>query len=251
MKRIAFAAAFFLFLGSVGRVAAQVTINSFNFEGSPDWVEVVNNENYEVNFGDYSITDVAGNQIKKELFIPSRGNCVFDFSNRLNNDGDTIFLRKGEELVDCVAYGDSAGGHCERVGTSTENKPVSGCYSPTPPPTSEPTPTPTKTPTASPTPSLSPTKSATPTPTASTKATLASASILPTQSPFKTPIPPLEVTSAPTVLGLESENSNKGESATYGLPPIALIMIASGVGFFGFGIISLLRKLHDKGDQQT
>ena len=219
----------------------QIIINSFNSQGSPDWVEVVNNSQEEVNFNAYLVQDVVGNKIQKEVFIPPLGNCVFDFSNRLNNTGDVIFLYKGEEQIDCVLYGDGDEGSCERTTASVENKPDSSCYSPTPTP--EPTPEPTEPPTPSPTPA--PTKSPTPKPTASpTKKPSPSPSPTPSPSTTETPVSLAEATSTPTVLSVTDESPDSDKSSSAGPHPAAIIMIVAGIALSGFGIISLLRNLH-------
>ena len=231
-------------------LALQVLINSFNSQGSPDWVEVVNNSQEEVNFNDYLVRDVTGNKIQKEVFIPPLGNCVFDFSNRLNNTGDVIFLYKGEEQIDCVLYEDGNGGECEKVASgSADPKPPSVCYSPTPPPTPKPTDTPTPTPTRSPTPTPTPTKSATPKPTAiPTKKSTATPK--PTEAASPAPVPLSDATSTPQVMGLESESNRDANSST-NVPPVAIAMLAGGAAFMGLAGVSFWRARYNSSTAQS
>lgn len=157
----------FLFLLFPSKILAQVSIGKFYHLGSPDWVEIVNNTEDNINFSEYLILDVAGNRIDEEIIIPANGNCVFDYSNKLNKAGDTIFLQKSGEQIDCVKYLDGASGQCDDIKDPevSEEKPTSNCFVPTPKPTDTPTPKPTPTakPTSTPKPTIKPT--ATPRPT--------------------------------------------------------------------------------------
>lgn len=104
-------------------------ISNFSSNTTNDWVEVVNPTESEINFSEYFLTDVAGNKIEKDILIPAKGNCVFDWSNKLNNGGDTIFLQKKDTTqVDCVKYKDGAKGECANTRDPTETKPNTNCF---------------------------------------------------------------------------------------------------------------------------
>lgn len=171
-------------------VIAEVKINEIFSKPSPgvDWVEFYNDSNEPIDLSTYSLTDVAGNKITFSCLINPKGFITIDWQNNLNNNGDTIKLKNGEAIVDCVSYGDGANSSCEEqafnrlpapgynqslarikdgdnvwvaTSTSTKNEPNDGsskdsnaiCVNPTPSPTQTPSLTsiPTITPTITPT----------------------------------------------------------------------------------------------------
>ena len=167
--------------------SAQVVINEFSPLSSPDWVEVYNNSTESANLSTYKLQDAAGNILTLSGTILPSGFAAFDWSNRLNNDGDTFSLYKNSDVVMTVTYGGQGnvcipsslgsiawipdgGNTYDRLLTSTKNLTngisfTDPCPTPTPEPTSTSTATPTSIPTSTPTPTPTPTKTSTPTPT--------------------------------------------------------------------------------------
>jgi hypothetical protein len=213
-------------------VNAQLKIGRFYSPTTSDWLEIVNKTQEEINFADYLITDVSGNKLAKNVIIPTNGNCVFDYSNRLNKAGDTIFLKKGDTQIDCVKYGDAAGGVCSnsREPESDATKPDHNCFEPTPkpiqtsPPTS--TPSPTEVPTQNPTPSpqiLSSTTKPTPAAIAKTKP--------------KTPKPSQPAT---------TESGSVIEPNNYRKQMLAGGMVGLGVIFIGAAAFPFAKREYEK-----
>lgn len=136
----------FLFNPSVA--FADLKFGSFYPQGKPDWFEIINEEDTQINFSSYSVKDLAGNTVTKDISIPAKGNCIFEFQNRLNNGGDVLFLYKNDQQIDCFKYGDTEPSECQSVKDPPieESRPSSLCYEPTPEPTQTPTPKPTSTP---------------------------------------------------------------------------------------------------------
>ncbi|OGM11287.1 hypothetical protein A2W13_00985 [Candidatus Woesebacteria bacterium RBG_16_36_11] len=265
---------FFLFPTDV---SAQVVINEFSSADTSDWVEIFNNSDSNIDLSNYSLTDgsESGNVKTFMCTLSSKGFLVIDWSNKLNNTGDIIYLRNNEELKDCVSYGDGAGKLCEgresidlsvietnkfgaRVtdGTGVWNivslatkenpndrsvrDPSKICFTPTPIP--EPTQAPTSAPTSTPTPS--PTRTPTSTPTSTPK-------------PTKTPTPKPSIQSSPDVLGDTSTDSSGLsvneislglitptstpliESEKIGkIPPYSYFIAGGGVIFLGLAVYS-------------
>ncbi|MDP3955517.1 MAG: lamin tail domain-containing protein [bacterium] len=204
------ASAIFLFLAKT--VLAQVVINEFSSNNGTDWVEVYNTseESIDLSGSYYQLRDTSpsGNPKNLDCLLPDSGHFSVDWGNNLNNDGDRIVLLKGEQMIDCVAYGDGNGSVCEgkeqvdleklnpgEYGvrdpegsggwiktTSRTSAGSSECLTPAPTPTPTPTPRPTNIPTPTPTPKPpSPTpKPPTPTPRPTPKPT-------PTKMPTATP----------------------------------------------------------------
>lgn len=174
---------------STSRSFAALYINEFSSSSSDaDWIEIYNSDGVEVDLSNYIIKD-SSNSNKLELTgtIPANGFATFDWSDRLNNPGDTISLRlKDDEnnIIDQVTYGNGnllaptgsqTGGRNQdgqgswvifTAGTKGNSNNSSLVYStPTPNPTSTPTPNPTNTPTPNPTNTPTPKPTNTPTPT--------------------------------------------------------------------------------------
>ena len=167
--------------------SAQVVINEFSPLSSPDWVEVYNNSTESANLSTYKLQDAAGNILTLSGTILPSGFAAFDWSNRLNNDGDTFSLYKNSDVVMTVTYGGQGnvcipsslgsiawipdgGNTYDRLLVNTKELSnglsfTDPCPTPTPEPTSTSTATPTSIPTSTPTPTPTPTKTSTPTPT--------------------------------------------------------------------------------------
>ena len=177
--------------------SAGVVINEFSSNTSPDWVELFNTSDSSIDLTNYTLIDnsSSGNLKSFSCTLAPKGFAVVDWSNKLNNAGDTIHLKVGNEVVDCISYGDGNGATCpgkdavdletpnsNQVSTrstdggdwlisdsSTKDSPNDGsqklagavCAEPTP----TPTPTPTKTPKSTSTPKPTSLASQTPEPT--------------------------------------------------------------------------------------
>jgi len=174
--------AFFLVITLPSEILAQIVINEFSSAAGtssdpdwPDWVEIYHN-NIDVTL--YQLIDGTGN-IKNFLDADCAGNfCTVDWSNRLNNPGDTIklvLISLPDLPVDMLTYGESGDicapsegqtigrypdetgnfvkfvSHTKGLANTSSQNPCS-TPTPTPEPTSIPNPTSTPTSTESPTP---------------------------------------------------------------------------------------------------
>ncbi len=191
---------------------AALYINEFSSNSDPDWVEIYNSDSSSVDLSNYLLRD-STDANKQDLTgsIPGNGFVTFDWSNRLDNNGDTIrlvVLNEGgvENNVDQITYGSggtvaapasgqtagrSPDGSSNIVLLSSSSKGSSNnSATPVPTatsaPTNTPTPTPTPTPTKTPTPTPSPTSGPTATPT---KAPMSTAAPVLNLSPTDYPTP--------------------------------------------------------------
>jgi len=237
--------------------SAQVVINEFSPLSSPDWVEVYNNSTESANLSTYKLQDAAGNILTLSGTILPSGFAAFDWSNRLNNDGDTFSLYKNSDVVMTVTYGGQGnvcipsslgsiawipdgGNTYDRLLTSTKNLTngisfTDPCPTPTREPINTPTPTPTPTPTATPAPTAIPTKT-------------------PTASPTKSPTPKPAITSSPAstseelVLGIQNATSTPEvslqEETETGrkFPVFPVILIISGLLCIGGAIFAFVKN---------
>jgi len=186
-----------------GRVDAQALINEISSSTSPDWVEVYFYEGEDPNKFQLNDGSDSGNIRNLSEAVCVENICVVEWSNRLDNDGDTVILKNIEssEIIDQITYGGDGNVCCpgsgfsigriasldepfyptnvwERFytpskGISNKNSTLNPCPSPTPVPTNTqtPTPMPTITPvlTKMPTNTLTPTRQPTTAPTLSVK----------------------------------------------------------------------------------
>jgi len=88
-------------------ISGKIYINEFvsNSASESDWVEIYNPENYPYNLTGCILEDLAGNIRTLSGSLSAYGFAAFDWSNRLNNDGDTIYLSCGNITLDEVTYG--------------------------------------------------------------------------------------------------------------------------------------------------
>jgi hypothetical protein len=90
---------------------ANIVINEFvaNPSSCNDWVELYNPTGSDVSLDGWALND-STSQIKSlSGTINASGYRVFEVSNRLGMDDDTITLLNGTTVVDEVTYGDAAG----------------------------------------------------------------------------------------------------------------------------------------------
>jgi len=209
-----------LFLGLPKTVFAEIFINEFSSDTDPDWVEIYNSGPDQVDLSLYRLRDNTSSN-KLDLFgiIPSNSFATFDWSNRLNKDGDLIKLTliSNDTIVDDVAYGNvgtdvvsptsdqSAGRQNDGkegwviFGITTKGSTNN---------TSAPVPTPTLTPAPTTIPTNTPTPTKTPTPTPTTKPTSTPKVPTPTKIPTATPIK-LGPTASPILIANDVEESTR------------------------------------------
>ncbi len=252
------------------KVQASILINEAGTHSSPDWVEIINTGTASASLAGYQIRDAAANAIDLTGDIAGGEIKAFDFSNRLDNDGDTVKLvRVGESVsVDELSYGpntticapadesQSVGSKPDGSGTivrfassskaqSNNSSSTSSC----PAATGTPTPT-TAGSTATPTGTSTPTPTVTGTPTPSTVATKT-----PTSTPKKTPTPTVDdltptATPDPFLAGTSDDPTGTptpeisptvtpGTQSTRSAMPIiiAMLMVAAGLAIMAFVLV--------------
>lgn len=194
-----------IFLVSVRNSFAltDVVINEFSARpesNGSDWVEIYNNTLQTINIDGWVIRDSTDtNKIDLSGSICPTNHRKFDFSNRLNNDGDSIKLLDSESstspMDEITYFTDSIPEH--QIGQSTGREPQGSSTwqvftSPTPNNDEScnpsPSPSPSPSPTATPASQSSSTKKASPTPKTSA-------------TPKSTPAPTASETASPEVLG--------------------------------------------------
>jgi hypothetical protein len=251
------------------KVHASLLINEAGTHSSPDWVEIINTGTASASLVGYQIRDSAANSIDLSGDIAGGEIKAFDFSNRLDNDGDTVKLVKvGESVsVDELSYGpnaticapvdesqsvgskpDGSGTIVRFASSSKAQSNNSSATSSCPAATSTPTPTtagqsPTPTNTGTPTPTI------TNTPTPSTLATKT-----PTSTPKKTPTPTVDdltptATPDPFLAGTSDDPTGTPMPETPTPTPvmvnrrstmpiiIAMLMVAAGLAIMSFVLV--------------
>lgn len=190
-----FAFLFFLHFANPAFVAGLV-INEFSSASSSEWVEIYNSDeqtyslqNVVLFFDGTSVTQKVSfcdnDQISAKSFkLITRPSSSY----WLANSGDTLILKKEDDVIDSISYGSGQSLGAPTSSQSASRIPDGGswvlnnspspqgdeasfvCPTPTPTPTNSPTPTPTSTttPAATSTPSPTPTKTLTPTSTSNT-----------------------------------------------------------------------------------
>ncbi len=244
-----------------------MVINEFSSNNGVDWVELYNNySDQNVDLSTYALIDITQSGNKKTLncILAPNGFVVVDWSDSLNNGGDTFKLKNGESVVDCVSYRNDADQICD--GRSSQDLPVlgvgeygartvdgtGGWVVKTSPTKDNPNDGGTKsssaicsTPTSTPTTSLTVTATSTPTPTPSPtpKPTAKSTPVVlseKTDAPNVSPAPEisnLRSQLAPTATGLVASNEVKK-----GSPILSWLLIFSGVGLIGFTAFRLFKS---------
>jgi len=70
------------------------------------------------------LIDKVGNDLQLSGTIPSGGFLAFDWSNRLNNGGDTVTLKCNGQIIDMVGYGIEGDAPKPEVGESIGRIPM-------------------------------------------------------------------------------------------------------------------------------
>jgi len=238
------------------RVSAQI-INEVNSGTSDDWVEIYNNSAVTIDLSLYKLTDKAGNEKALLGSLAPEGFLAFDWSNRLNNDGDIVYLMRisDGQTLETLTYG-SEGGVCapdstqsvgrvnngnvfERLSPTKNATNVGAQLFPCPTPTQGPTASPTQAPTSVPT--ATPIKTPTPVPTKTPT---------PKSSPTTSPEIAEDATSNPSdvsVLGLRDQMTEEVKDASKSsekknFPIIAIGFIVAGVAFIGYSGYVIFKK---------
>ena len=90
-------------------MAPPVLVNEFlaNPSAGDEWIELYNPTGEDISLDGWTIEDGAGNSLGdlSGKTLPANGYLVFNFSNKLNNNGDIIYLNISTAIVDKVAYG--------------------------------------------------------------------------------------------------------------------------------------------------
>jgi hypothetical protein len=271
---------FSIFLIKADIIKAQIVINEFSSETSPDWIELYNNSDQNVNLNGWVIKDTAitsVEEITENIIIPANGFCIRQVGTRLNKSGDRILLLDKTVQKDCVSYGDGNKVFCSlqadvkvpdattsasRVTDGNDSwvikSPTYGypniltsnpgnvllCWSPTPIPTLTPAPTPSRTGTPRPTSISTPTS--TPNITSTPKPLITpSANPKKSDKPLSTEEPQEEL-----VLGLRNELQSSSPVPTTNpetkkvFPVLPLVFISGGLICIILAGWGLFTKLH-------
>jgi len=90
-------------------IQAELNICKFSSQTTSDKIDVCNTSDTPIDLSLYSITD-SGTNTKKlsenQCFLSPNNYISIGFSRYLDNAGDLINLKKEEQIVDCVSYGD-------------------------------------------------------------------------------------------------------------------------------------------------
>lgn len=99
-------------------VHAQL-INEVSPLSTPDWVEIfLSADASAVSLEGMTLVDSAGNTKKLEGTLAPGTYLAVEWSNKLNNKGDTVSLFRGNERIDLWEYGDT----CKPEGSETLGK---------------------------------------------------------------------------------------------------------------------------------
>lgn len=186
-----FVLAIFLFLPKPIFGADDVVINEFSSAFNPEWIEIYNPTSQNISLsGVVLILDDDPETNQKMSFCENEEIAASSFkqivrptkSYWLNNDGDAIFLKREDDVIDAIFYGTGQSLEAPSETQSASRNPDGGidwvildtptpqgdivsfeCPTPTPEPTEEPEPTGAPTPTPTPSPTPTPTKKPTPT----------------------------------------------------------------------------------------
>ncbi len=258
-----FVAVFFIALIFPKNVFAQVVINEFVVDGSPEWVEFHNASGSAEYLKQYFIDDDedfnndSGNSGKKSLSninISSINYPYYDLSSAIFNNSSSDYVVLFDQLgnvIDSYSYEESPGKDIS-IGRSPDGSgdffvlqsltKGSGNALPVPSPT--PIPTPTSEPTETP----QPTDVPTPQPPSSTPVPISTPKLTSTPKPTPSLSPTPTLTEVEEVLGTESAESALDENSTpegkikkgkFSFWPF--VFIIPGLGMISFSVL-LLRK---------
>ena len=112
----------------------KVVINEFVSKPTspnPEWIELYNPTSSDVSLDGWTIEDGAGNSLAdlSGKTVPANDYLVFNFSNKLNNPCDIIYLNTSTITVDKVAYGNWDDGNMEDNAPAPDYDQSTGRYS--------------------------------------------------------------------------------------------------------------------------
>lgn len=207
----------FLFAGVNPVFANSVVLNEIMPHPSPgsDWIEIYNPTSSDIDISNWILVDSISTMKTLSDSIAANGFITFDVRNRLNNPGDSIYLKDANgTTIDNYSYNTDPGinisfgrspdgGGWSILATSSKgNNNGESAPTPTPAPTPSPTPNPSPSPLSTFTPSPTPTNTLSPSKITSQKT--------PTPSSNKaTPIPSIKKAEATP---LPSKTSSKAKS---------------------------------------
>ena len=101
----------FLVLAGARPVQAAVVINEFSPASNPEWVELYNTESGSISLKDSIINFGNNNQdyqfCEDDEISGNAYRLIILSSSWLNNDGDSVTLKKQDVVIDSVVYGSS------------------------------------------------------------------------------------------------------------------------------------------------
>ncbi|OGG08319.1 hypothetical protein A2154_03510 [Candidatus Gottesmanbacteria bacterium RBG_16_43_7] len=261
-------------------IQAQVVINEVYSPSTSDWVELFNNSSQTATISGYILKDTDGNQKIIDCEIPPTSLTVISFSNRLNKDGDAVWLlTDGGVEIDRIGWGqneswcapvdnqsigrfpDGTGNFTLLAQTSEDGlnsqDQIISCPSATPIPQTTDTPTPKPTNTPKPTAIFTPTPKLTTVTTANTPVVLAAESTrrFPLVSSGVAVSKKLTVTESQksttgsAEINYDTENSliNTTPSATSAtsLKPLIVSLLLVGIGLALLSVVLVWQKVKE------
>jgi len=238
------------------KVKAQVVINEFIANGTPEWVEFYNSspsadyiKNYYLD-DDQNFLDDTGSGTKKLLTSLNTLNPTFPYfetTSFFNNSGDWIILfDQNGMMLDQFQYTSDPGRDFPigRFPDSTGSFLMLSYSTKADGNSSPPTPVPTPTPTPvniTPTPNPTPTKTALPT---------ATPTKTPKPTPGSTPQGAEQVSTTSAILGIETNtttpyptpSSDQAENNKNKIGILPFVLIIGGIGFIAVPISSIIRN---------
>ncbi|MBI2086496.1 lamin tail domain-containing protein [Candidatus Daviesbacteria bacterium] len=169
-----------LFIGVRSVFANSVILNELMPHPSPgsDWIEIYNPTESDIDLSNWILVDSTSTMKTLSGSITVNGFIVFDVTNRLNNSGDSIFLKDANgTTIDNYSYntdpginisfGRSPDGGGWNILVNSSKGSNNGESAPTPAPSPTPSPSPTPNPSPSPLSTLTPSPSPANSPSAS------------------------------------------------------------------------------------
>lgn len=251
----------FLFFGFRPVFADSVVLNELMPHPSPgsDWIEIYNPTSSDINLSNWTLVDSTSKIKTLSGNIPPNGFITLDITNRLNNAGDSIYLKDvGGASIDNYSYDSDPGinisfgrspdgGNWTILSVSSKGS-SNGTPAPTPSPT--PTPTPSPTPTSSPASSkakttITTTKTPAPTinPTTPPSTQDTTTTPIPTKSKPKVSYQIASVAAAAASASPSTSPEVKSSKQINFFPWVGLILILAG--FTALGYIYFRQKWHN------
>lgn len=246
-------------------VQASILINEFSASTNPEWIELYNDGETDIDLTNYFLED--GNSSKTDDIVLSgliaaKGFVVFEHSDGwLNNGGDTVKLYNNASpsaIIDQYSYTNSdstksiaripnGGENWQQTENVTKN---SSNPNPTSAPTQTPTPTITSTPTQTAQATITPTPKPTPTKTATAKPTIFPSPTEEADNEKETELPFYDLTNNGQDDNSTEQNQTKntevmGFKTESKIPAISYIFIFFGILFLGYGGYMIYNKRHE------